>query len=201
MTKTATFIIKIVIVVLMVALLTGALVYYNAIDKVEDLKKPGNTGNVGNVSVGNFVGDLCPTYDLKNVYGDGTTNIESLRGKVVVINFWYTTCGPCVAELPYFNQLANEYDGQVEVVIVHAAFDFETTAPYLDNKYPNTKMIAVFDEAVPNKDDYYYKQLGGKSTYPMTIILNSEGVITHSIKKSISGYAELEGYVKDALTK
>ena len=151
------------------------------------------------IFIGNDVGNLCPTYDLKNVYGEGTTNVESLRGKVVVINFWFSTCASCLAELPYFNQLANEYDGQVEVVLVHASFDTETTAPYLEKNYPNSKMIAVFDEAVPNRDDYYYKKLGGKGTYPLTVILDEDGIITHSIKKSISAYAELEGYVKDAL--
>ena len=153
------------------------------------------------IPIGYEVGSRCPTYDLQNVYDSGKTNIESLRGKIVVINFWYTTCGPCLAELPYFNELANNYEDEVAVLIVHAAFDHDTTAPYLNENYPNTKMLAVFDEAVSGNNDYFYNKLGGKSTYPMTVILDENGIITHNVKKSISGYAELEGYVQNALGK
>lgn len=203
MTKTQKLIFEIVVAVLMIALLTGALVYYNAIDKVPTDFEEDNDDNPSNefIPTGNQVGFMCPTYDLRNVYDSGKTNVENLRGKVVVINFWYTTCGPCVAELPYFNQLANAYADDVTVLIIHAAFDEETTAPYIDKHYPNTKMLTAFDDAVANQSDYFYKKLGGKGTYPMTVILDENGVITHNVKKSISGYAELEGYVQEALSK
>lgn len=215
MIKNKKLILEIIVAVLMVALLTGALVYYNAIDKLppsdfeqgEDSGSTDNGGdngggsNPGFVLPGNQPGNRCPTYDLRNVFGGGTTNTESLRGKVVVINFWYTTCGPCVAELPYFNQIANTYSDDVAVVIVHAAFDEDTTGGYINENYPGTKMIAVFDEKVPNQSDYYYKKLGGKGTYPMTVILDKDGIVTHNIKTSIHSYDELDGYVQTALSK
>ena len=215
MIKNKKLILEIIVAVLMVALLTGALVYYNAIDKLpaSDLEQGEDSGstdnggdngggsNPGFVLPGNQPGNRCPTYDLRNVFGGGTTNTESLRGKVVVINFWYTTCGPCVAELPYFNQIANTYSDDVAVVIVHAAFDEDTTGGYINENYPGTKMIAVFDEKVPNQSDYYYKKLGGKGTYPMTVILDKDGIVTHNIKTSIHSYDELDGYVQTALSK
>ena len=34
---------------------------------------------------------------------------ESLRGQFVVVNFWFTTCGPCIGELPELNQLADKF--------------------------------------------------------------------------------------------
>jgi thiol-disulfide isomerase/thioredoxin len=215
MIKNKKLILEIIVAVLMVALLTGALVYYNAIDKLppSDLEQGEDSGstdnggdngggsNPGFVLPGNQPGNRCPTYDLRNVFGGGTTNTESLKGKVVVINFWYTTCGPCVAELPYFNQIANTYSDDVAVVIVHAAFDEDTTGGYINENYPGTKMIAVFDEKVPNQSDYYYKKLGGKGTYPMTVILDKDGIVTHNIKTSIHSYDELDGYVQTALSK
>lgn len=208
MTKTQKLIFEIVVAVLMIALLTGALVYYNAIDKVpvEDLEQGDDNNNPdqGNnngviIPTGYQVGFMCPTYDLQNVYDNNKTNVESLRGKVVVINFWYTTCGPCVAELPHFNELANNYQDEVAVVIVHAAFDFEDVIPYLDEHYPNTKMISVFDEAVPNKGDYYFKKLGGKDAYPKTVVLDKEGVVTKNVNGSIPSYSVLESYVLEAM--
>ena len=218
MIKNKKLILEIIVAVLMIALLTGALVYYNAIDKLppSDFEQgDGNTDNgstdggstdggntPGFIMPGNQPGNRCPTYDLRNVFGGGTTNVEDLKGKVVVINFWYTTCGPCVAELPYFNQLASTYQDDVAVVIVHQANNDQDTADdFILDEYPGTKMIAVFDEKVPNQSDYYYKKLGGKGTYPMTIILDKEGIVTHNIKTSIHSYEELDGYVQTALSK
>ena len=213
MIKNKKLILEIIVAVLMIALLACTLVYYNAIDKLppsdfeQDGGDDGSTDNGNNgspdfVLPGNQPGNRCPTYDLRNVFDGGTTNTESLKGKVVVINFWYTTCGPCVAELPYFNQIASTYQDDVAVIIVHQANNDQDTADdYLLENYPGTKMIAVFDEHVPNQSDYYYKKLGGKGTYPMTVILDKDGIVTHNVKTSIHSYEELDGYVQTALAK
>ncbi len=199
-----------IIVVLMLAVLTGALVYFNAIDKlpVDDFSQdegddttPSNPDDT-TLTVGNKVGNLAPTYDMRNVFGDGTTNIEDLRGQVVVINFWGTWCGPCKAELPYFDELATEYDGRVKVIAVHTSLTAPEAPSYLNTYYPDTKMLTTYDdENTETSIDKYYKTLGGRDTYPMTIIIDKNGVITHKIVKSIHSYDELKGYAEEALTK
>lgn len=51
---------------------------------------------------------------------DGKTwDLEQLRGKVVVVNFWASWCGPCVDELPVLNALARQDTGKVAVVGVN----------------------------------------------------------------------------------
>lgn len=201
MTKRNKIIIEVVVIFLMIALLTGALVYYNAIDKVPttDLEEnPGDGGDINYIPTGHQVGMRCPTYDLENVFDDDTTNITDFLGKVVVVNFWYTTCGPCVAELPYFNQIASQYKDDVVVLIVHAAFDFDDVAPFVNEHFPSTNMKAVFDKPGASNTDYYYSKLGGKQTYPMTVIVNGEGIITHNIKNPLN-YDLLETYVNEAI--
>jgi thiol-disulfide isomerase/thioredoxin len=44
-------------------------------------------------------GDVAPPFELKLVDGS-TVTLESLRGNVIVLNFWATWCGPCKKELP-----------------------------------------------------------------------------------------------------
>ncbi|MBQ8178487.1 MAG: TlpA family protein disulfide reductase [Clostridia bacterium] len=199
-----------IIVVLLSAVLAGALVYFNVIDKVptDDLSQDDGSNDTHtnptdpDLKVGNKVGNLAPTYEMRNVFGSGTTNIEDLRGQVVVINFWGTWCGPCKAELPYFDQLATEYDGSVKVIAVHTSLTAPEAPDYLTTYYPNTKMLTTYDdENVETSVDKYYKQLGGRDTYPMTIIVDKNGVITHKIVKSIHGYDELKGYAEEALAK
>lgn len=202
-----------IIVVLMCLVLAGALVYFNAIDKLppaDDYNQDDGGGGDNTptnpdpsspgLKVGNKVGNLAPTYDMRNVFGGGTTNVESLRGKVVVINFWGTWCGPCKAELPYFDTLATEFDGEVVVIAVHTSLTAPEAPDYLTEHYPNTKMLTTYDDENPATSvDKYYKQLGGRDTYPMTIILDENGVITHKIVKSIHSYDELKGYALEAL--
>ena len=39
---------------------------------------------------------------------------ESLKGQLVVVNFWFTTCGPCIAEIPELNELVNKFSGKAK---------------------------------------------------------------------------------------
>ena len=77
------------------------------------------TPGAGNaVGAGNAAGEPLPPVSLKLLEG-GMLNVESLRGKVAVIDFWATWCVPCKAEIPTFNQLIKDYKGRgLEIVAV-----------------------------------------------------------------------------------
>ena len=50
----------------------------------------------------------APDFELENVAG-GKTKAADLKGKVSIIDFWATWCEPCIAEIPKFNQLHDQY--------------------------------------------------------------------------------------------
>ena len=149
---------------------------------------------------GHRVGKLCYDYELSYVNGDGTLKISDLRGKVVVINFWGTWCTPCIQELPHFDAVASEYPDEVVVVTIHSTEGLPDAPSFIAQYYPDSAMLFTHDEVNPSNpmtDDYYTK-LGGKGAYPMTLILDENGVITFKRMGSLTA-VELENAVSIAL--
>lgn len=145
-------------------------------------------------SVGNTVGSLCPTMTL-DTYTGKTFSIEQTKGKITILNFWGTWCTPCVQELPHFNEIASEYSENVAVAIIHSALDVETGGDYINENFPSTNMIVPHDTST----DDYYKTLGGSISYPMTVIIDEDGIIIFSKMGSVT-YNELKSVVDSALS-
>lgn len=53
----------------------------------------------------------APALELKDLQGH-SQKLSSLRGQIVVLNFWATWCGPCQEELPRLSKLAQAYSGK-----------------------------------------------------------------------------------------
>ena len=130
------------------------------------------------IPVGSNVGDRCQAYSLDLVDGSGKVNIKDFRGKIVIVNFWGTWCGPCKAELPYFNQIASDYEGEVVVITIHTTTSKEEAPAYIAEHFADSKMIFAYDLPLTKYKDMYFDLLGGKSSYPRTLILDENGIIT-----------------------
>lgn len=103
---------------------------------------------------------------LTNAQGD-TTDFLSSKGKVVVINFWATWCPPCVAEMPSFQNLYNDYGHHVEFYFV--AKDEKTKVQSFMEKKEYTFPIYYEGSGTP---DFLKSE-----TIPATFILSKSGKI------------------------
>ncbi len=179
-------VLKIVAGVLMTAVLLGSLVYFNFIDKPAAV-------------VGNEPGTVCFSTELQTLDESGlldeTFALEQNRGKVTVINFWGTWCGPCIEELPHFDAVASEYEGQVTVLAVHTDYQKDMASAYIAQHYADSKIIFALDAG-----EAYYAELGGKGTYPMTVIVDAEGIVAAKITTSMT-HDELVKAVEGAMTE
>src|ERR1700722_2307298 len=59
--------------------------------------------------------DPAPEFKLKEFSGKEVT-LESSRGKVILLNFWATWCGPCRAEIPELIALQNRYKDRLQII-------------------------------------------------------------------------------------
>lgn len=194
---------------LALAVLGGALYYFNFVDGRDKTPAPEDTtqsdtaaeGDTGEPLPprGNEVGNLCVSTELALYTGGDTFTVDSNRGKVTVINFWGTWCGPCIAELPHFEEVAKDYADTVTVVAVHSNYKAPTAAEWITKNYPETSILFAQDPD-DGMNGAYYTALGGEGDFPMTIIVDAEGVITFTRRGSLT-HDELVAAVEDALGK
>jgi len=115
---------------------------------------------------------------------DGRTlSLESLKGKIVVINFWATWCPPCRAEIPAFLSIYNKYKRK-GLEIVGISLDqkgWDVITPFI-KKYKITYPIVLDDGSVAN-------EYGNIRSIPTTILVNKKGIIVKSHIGSLSEQA------------
>ena len=72
-------------------------------------------------------GSPAPDFELENINGE-SVSLSSLKGQVVVIDFWGTWCGPCKRELPYSKKIEEHYANRDDVTFLFVALERGTVA-------------------------------------------------------------------------
>ncbi|MBQ2715356.1 MAG: hypothetical protein IJF21_01035, partial [Clostridia bacterium] len=97
-------------------------------------------------------------------------------------------------ELPHFDELASEFDGEAVFIAIHSSYAADTALDFVLANYPESKML--FGQG--DESDSYFYALGGGDTWPMTVVLDSEGVVTARFDGSVD-YETLKAAIEDAL--
>jgi thiol-disulfide isomerase/thioredoxin len=129
---------------------------------------------------------------------DGKFSLKEHRGKVVVVNFWFTTCTPCVAELPHFNEAADAYSDDVVIIAIHIEQDMgeELALKWINKLHPDWlegKMLVAWDTGKVCEQLF---EVNGMC--PTTVVINGDGVITDKIAGSLTK-ADLTQAIEKAL--
>ena len=151
--------------------------------------------------VGTSVGNTCPAISLDIVGSNEKINVQenNAEGRVVVLNFWFTACRPCLAELPYFYQVATDYADRIKVVAVHIEQPYVDVTDFIANasghpEWNDGTMLIGWDTGM------YCQQLFQIQACPTTIVINAEGVITDKFIGALD-HDELVAVVEKALEK
>lgn len=111
------------------------------------------------------VSDVFPKFSAHDINGKEWNNAD-IEGKIMVLNCWFTGCGPCRAEMPELSQWKLEMP---DVMFFSATYESPKTAlPVLENTGFNWIHLV---------DDRQFKEYIGTNGYPMTIIVDKDGKI------------------------
>ena len=87
------------------------------------LRRSGGQGAVLNKRINDqWKNQPLPEGDFLQMIDGSVKSFSDYKGKLLVINFWYINCGPCIIEMPYLNDLVNEYQDE-EVQFLALSFD------------------------------------------------------------------------------
>jgi len=120
-------------------------------------------------SEGYLPGELCYAWDIPLFDGESDAESFNVRnaGKVTVLNFWGTWCGPCKAELPHFDEVAREYGDRITMVAVHSYQGITNAPAYIAEHYACSPILYGHVDA----REGCFHSMGGYA-YPMTLVLD-----------------------------
>ena len=113
-------------------------------------------------------------FTLKDLNGNDVT-LSAYKGKVILLDFWATWCGPCKVEIPYFIELYTQYRTQGLQVL---GFDVDDPPPALTAYVERMKMN--YPILIGNGEHPLLKEFGPMPGLPTTVIIGRDGTVCSS---------------------
>ena len=116
-----------------------------------------------------LIGSIAPNFNAISISGE-KIELSKLKGQVIVLNFWFTTCEPCIEEMPALNKLVEHFWGDKVVFLSFANEDKSTLQRFF--KKHTFKFSTVANAENIRKDKFKLLPI-----WPYTIIIDKAGKI------------------------
>jgi len=141
-----------------------------------------------------IIGKRAPDFKMTDLNGNEISS-ETTKGKVVVLNFWFVSCKPCIAEIPELNEVYKTYKNNSDVVFASITFDKKEKVDVFLKKHPLQYPVV--------SDAKEICTLFNTSGYPTNLVIDKNGnfydyisggfpEIGHQISNSIQSALEGE---------
>jgi cytochrome c biogenesis protein CcmG/thiol:disulfide interchange protein DsbE len=138
------------------------------------------------------IGEPAPDFELVTFSGDNY-QLSSLRGKVVVINFWASWCESCKPEARDLEEAYQSYLSRGDVIFLGV--------DYVDTEPEALAYLEEFGVTYPNGPDLrtQISQAYRIRGVPETFIIDQQGIISHLQIGPFRSLAEIQGYIDPLL--
>jgi thiol-disulfide isomerase/thioredoxin len=111
--------------------------------------------------------DAAPAFQLNDLDGKPVSLAEA-KGKVVLLNFWATWCGPCRAEIPDLVDLQKRYAGKLEIIaLATQEDDADQVRRFVLRSGINYRVAMASDDVV--------REYGGVAALPTSFVIDAQG--------------------------
>jgi peroxiredoxin len=136
------------------------------------------------ISVGPEVGKLAPDFTLPTLDG-GELSLSQFHGKIVMINFWQSSCSNCKEEMPQLQAIYNKWPhDKLEILAVNIGEKAAFAQSFVETRGLTFPVLLDSDEAV---SDIY--QI---SRFPTTFFVNADGIIKEIKTSTFTSQSEIE---------
>jgi peroxiredoxin len=146
-----------------------------------------------------LVGCNAPDFDVTTITGERLT-LGQLKGKVIVINFWFESCATCIAELPALNKLVDEYQQQNVVFIAFGKDPEFRISNFLAEKKFNYKIVSGKYDLVND-----FCVIAG---WPMNMVIDKNAIVQYiepggypDERAKTSAYEMMKSIIDEAVRK
>lgn len=160
----------------------------------EKLKTRGITStdsalNCDHIILQNLKGCGFPETDL-NKFEGGKFNITELKGNVVFVHFWFTSCATCIAEMPSISKLEEEF-GTKNVKFLAISFNDQQTLGSFFKKRGSFRSIQTYLDQKSMENEFCLL-----SGYPMNFVLDKNGKVIDAWMEENPDPLKQEGFYK-----
>lgn len=120
------------------------------------------------------LGEPAPNFQLRDM-NDRLVSLSDLRGKVVLLNFWATWCGPCRVEMPAMEQLYRMFSRK-DFEILAVSTDAQGAVITRPFQQENRLTFPILHDP-----DYRVGLNYGARSLPMTFLIDRQGIIRHQV--------------------
>ncbi|NLZ52771.1 MAG: TlpA family protein disulfide reductase [Thermoanaerobacteraceae bacterium] len=129
------------------------------------------------IKIAPLQGFLAPDFELEDLTGK-KIRLSSLRGRIVVLNFWSMGCRYCLMEMPDFDEFNRSKSKDVTVLMVNLDKDTGRLPIYIKNQ--GFSFTVLKDEMAETARTYMIRGI------PTTFIVDKDGIIASRIEGALS---------------
>lgn len=134
-----------------------------------------------------MIGKAAPDFSMTDRDGNEISK-ANMEGKVLVLNFWFAACKPCIDEIPELNEVYEKYKDNPNVVFAAVTFEKDTRVEAFLKKHPLTYPIVSNARATVNEFDV--------NAFPTNIVIDKKG---NYYEYTTGGFPHIGDHISNAI--